>query len=79
MIYKDQKEVTCRSWNYRECEKTKITPNTRHVCLILEGLEHTSAEEIRAAISELKSLLIKYCPGTYQEHFLDKDHLDVKL
>jgi lysyl-tRNA synthetase class 2 len=79
VIYRDQKEVTCRSWNYRECEKTKITTNTRHVCLILEGLEHTAASEIRAAIGELKALLTKYCPGSYQEHFLDKDHFDIKL
>jgi lysyl-tRNA synthetase class 2 len=79
VIYRDDKEVTCRSWNYRECEKTKITPQTRNVCLVLEGLEHTSAQEIHAAIHELKALLEKYCPGTYQEHFLDKNILDAAL
>lgn len=79
VIYRDDKEVTCRSWNYRECEKTKITPSTHHVCLILEGLEQTSADEIKAGILELKSLLSKYCSGSYQEYFLDKNRLDVIL
>ena len=79
VIYRDEKEVTCRSWNYRECEKTKITPDTHNVCLVLEGLEHTSVEEIHAAVTELTSLLNKYCPGSYQEHFLGKDLLEIKL
>ncbi len=79
VIYRDDKEVTCRSWNYRECEKTKITENTQNVCLVLEGLEHTTSEELHAGIAELKALLTKYCPGSYQEHFLDKNQVDVIL
>jgi DNA/RNA-binding domain of Phe-tRNA-synthetase-like protein len=79
VIYRDDQEVLCRSWNYRECEKTKITENTQNVCLVLEGLEHTSSEEIQSAIAELKQLLEKYCKGSYQEFFLDKNHLEVPL
>jgi len=76
VVYRDDKEVLCRSWNYRECEKTKITPGTQNVCLVLEGLEHSSSEEIHQALSELKSLLQKYCGGNYQEFFLDKNSLE---
>src|SRR3989344_2939818 len=25
VIYKDDKEVTCRRWNWRECDKSKMT------------------------------------------------------
>ncbi len=79
VVYRDDKEVLCRCWNYRECEKTKITPGTKNVCLVLEGLDHSSSEEIHQAIAELKQLLLKYCQGTYQEHFLDKTHLEATL
>ena len=79
VIYRDDKEVLCRSWNYRECEKTKITPATKNVCLALEGLEHTKTEELHQAISELKQLLQKYCQGSYKEFFLDKIHLEASL
>lgn len=79
VVYRDDKEVLCRSWNYRECEKTKITENTKNVCLVLEGLEHASSEEINAAISELKHLLQKYCHGTYMEFFLDKKTIEAPL
>ncbi len=72
VVYRDDEEVLCRSWNYRECEKTKITPETQDVCLVLEGLEHTTRHEIEQAIHELKSLLETYCQGSYQTFFLDK-------
>lgn len=79
VIYRDDKEVLCRSWNYRECDKTKITPGTTNVCLVLEGLEHTSSDELHQAIHELKQLLQHYCQGSYEEHFLDKTQLEAPL
>ncbi len=79
VVYRDDEEVLCRSWNYRECEKTKITPETQDVCLVLEGLEHTTQHEIEQAIQELKSLLEKYCGGCCQTFFLDKNHSRVPL
>ncbi len=79
VVYRDNEEVLCRSWNYRECEKTKITPDTQDVCLVLEGLEHTTQEEIETAIHALKALLQTYCHGSYQTFFLDKNHSKVPL
>ena len=71
VIYRDDKDVLCRCWNYRECEKTKITPQTQNVCLLLEGLEHTSKQDILSGIEELKKLLLIYCDGVFQEIFID--------
>jgi len=79
VVYRDDKEVLCRSWNYRECEKTKITPATKNVCLVLEGLEQTKTDELHAAISTLKQLLQQYCHGSYQELFLDKNVIEAPL
>ena len=79
VIYCDEKEVLCRAWNYRECEKSKITETTQNACLVIEGLEHTSQEEIMQALSELKQLLSIYCNGTFQEFYLDKDYLGATL
>ncbi len=76
VIYRDDLEVLCRSWNYRECEKSKITEKTKNVCLVLEGLEHTSNEEISQALSELKMLVGSFCRGNAQEFLLDKDQLE---
>ena len=77
VVYRDHKEVLCRSWNYRECEKTKITPETKNVCLVLEGLTHTTPEEVEAGIAELKTLLEQYCQGSYKTFFLSKNALEI--
>ncbi len=74
VVYRDDNDVLCRCWNYRECEKTKIRPQTTNVCLVLEGLEHTTKDEVLSGIAELKKLLATYCQGTYEELFLYKQH-----
>ncbi|HEU63843.1 MAG: Phenylalanine--tRNA ligase beta subunit [Candidatus Anoxychlamydiales bacterium] len=76
VIYRDDREVLCRAWNYRECDKSKITTNTKNVCLVVEGLEHTSEEEVLKGLSRLKELLVPLCKGTFQEFLLHKNNLE---
>ncbi len=71
VIYRDGKEVTCKAWNWRECDKTKITKETKNVALVIEGLEHTSLGEIAHALKELKGLIERYCGGTFEVYVLD--------
>ncbi|MEX0961937.1 MAG: lysine--tRNA ligase [Simkaniaceae bacterium] len=70
VIYRDEKEVLRRGWNYRECEKSKITHETSKAAFILEGLENTTKEEIKLALFELKTLIEKYCGGVVEEHVI---------
>ena len=79
VVYKDAREVLCRCWNYRECDKSKITQETQKVCVVIEGLQSTSKEEISRATSELESLLSKFCGGSYRSFFLDKNHPETVL
>ena len=66
VIYRDDDDVLCRAWNYRESEKSKITPSSRNVCLFLEGLDSTSTTNLVAAQTEMQELLKTYCGGSYQ-------------
>ncbi len=77
VIYRDDREVLCRSWNYRECEKSKITPDTKNVCLVVEGLDHTSKEEVFRALLRLKHLLTPMCKGALQEFYLCKENPEI--
>ncbi len=76
VVYRDDKEVLCRSWNYRECEKSKITAQTQNVCLVIEGLSHTTKEEISSACTELKELLNTYCKGAIQLRYYTGTNTD---
>lgn len=79
VVYRDDQEVLCRSWNYRECDKTKITESTKNVCLVLEGLDYTSKEEIMNALSELRILLSRVAQADFKEFFLDSGHLEASF
>nr|NGX37172.1 Lysine--tRNA ligase [Chlamydiota bacterium] len=77
VIYHDDKEVTCKAWNWRECDKTKITAETKNAALVIEGLEHTSLGEIAKALKELKALIEKYCGGAFEMYLLDSEHREI--
>jgi len=77
VIYRDDKEVLCRAWNYRECEKSKITEDTKNVALILEGLENTDQGELVRALKELRNLIEEHLGGECEEYLLDKHDLEV--
>ena len=63
VIYADEVEVLCRPWNWRECDKSKLTEASRNVVLVAEGLPPVSQKEMGQIIGELSQLVIKYCGG----------------
>ena len=71
VIYLDKKEVLCRRWNWRECDKTKMTPETKNAVLVLEGLPPVRQEDIELAVEDLSALVRKFCGGETQDFFLD--------
>jgi len=75
VIYRDDDEVLTRAWNYRECEKSKITPESTNVNLVIEGLEHTTRAEMKQALQEMKALVQQFTGGTIEEHILLGTHL----
>ncbi len=71
VIYTDEKEVLCRRWNWRECDKTKMTPETNNAVLVLEGLPPVRQEDIESAAEDLSVLVRNYCGGEGHKYFLD--------
>lgn len=63
VIYKDNKDVLCRRWNWRESNKTKMTTGTKNALLIVEGLPPVEREDVEQATKELLELIRSYCGG----------------
>jgi lysyl-tRNA synthetase class 2 len=63
VIYADNRDVLCRRWNWRECEKTKMTEETQDVLLVSEGLPPVTEEEISRIAADLKGMICQYCGG----------------
>jgi DNA/RNA-binding domain of Phe-tRNA-synthetase-like protein len=73
IIYRDDREVLCRRWNWRECDKTKMTESTTEVVLVVEGLPPVGKEDIEVILLDLKGLVMKSCGGSSASAVLDRD------
>jgi DNA/RNA-binding domain of Phe-tRNA-synthetase-like protein len=52
IIYRDAERVLTRRWNYRDCDKAKITPETRQFLLMIESPDSTIPLSLVSAASE---------------------------
>lgn len=71
VVYLDDKEILCRRWNWRECEKTKMTEETSNAVLVVEGLPPAGLNEVETAAEELSCLVHRFCGGDSAIHLLD--------
>lgn len=79
VIYRDDLGVICRSWNWREADRTKLTPLTRDAFLCIEGLPEHGADKVKTACDELATLVTEVLGGKAQAYLLDGsiDRLDL--
>ncbi|MCW2876374.1 MAG: hypothetical protein JWQ95_474 [Sphaerisporangium sp.] len=67
VVWRDDRGVTCRRWNWRQCVRTRITENTVDALFLLERLAPMSLEELSAAGDELAGLLRVISPAVRVE------------
>ena len=79
VVYVDDKEVLCRRWNWRECDKSKMTEETKNVALVVEGLPPTTKEDIQKIIEELRDLTQKFCGGEIKTFILNSSISEVEI
>lgn len=79
IIYKDAAGAICRRWNWKEADRTKLTPETKNAFLVIESLPPVSRDVVETATRDLAELVERYCGGAVSTAFLDKDTRQVKL
>jgi len=79
IVYKDDKGVICRCWNYREADRTKLTENTKNAVVVVENLLPEKSEDLKLALSELKELIKRYCKGECEIKIINKENPYVTL
>jgi len=63
VVYKDEKGVICRRWNWREAERTKMTEETKNAIIVIYAIPPTERPLVEKATQELAELVHKYCGG----------------
>jgi len=79
VVYADDKEVLCRRWNWRECDKSKMTEETKNVALVVEGLSPVSKEDTESIVSELGDLVGNICGGDISTHILNAENKEIEI
>lgn len=79
IIYRDDTDVMCRRWNWREAEKTKLTDETINAVLEIEGIIAEDVPRIEAATAEMAELIEKFCGGNVTTYILDKENKSVEI
>lgn len=75
VVYKDNKGVACRRWNWREGDRTKLTEQTKNAIIVVEALSPATKETIEEATKELAYLIKKFCGGEVNFYILNKPNL----
>ncbi len=63
VVWRDDRGVTCRRWNWRQCARTRITHSTTTAMFVLDGLGALGLDGLRAAGAELTGSLAGLSPG----------------
>jgi DNA/RNA-binding domain of Phe-tRNA-synthetase-like protein len=62
VIWRDDRGVTCRRWNWRQCARTRITATTTTALFILDGLTALGTAGLQSAAAELTGSLARLSP-----------------
>jgi DNA/RNA-binding domain of Phe-tRNA-synthetase-like protein len=79
IVYADDERVLTRRWNYRDCDETKLTKDTRNAVLFADGSECFSRSAIDDALLDLESLLCDVCGGKYYAGIAWREENEVDL
>jgi DNA/RNA-binding domain of Phe-tRNA-synthetase-like protein len=63
VVYADDLGIVCRAWNWREADRTKLTPETTRAVLVIEALPPRTETDLRAACDDLADLVSQHLGG----------------
>jgi lysyl-tRNA synthetase class 2 len=78
-VYADDARVLTRRWNFRDCDWTKITPETVNLVMFVDGSPEIPRESVEKAVGDLSSLLGTFCGGRSTSGIADKETPEVSL
>lgn len=79
VIYKDEVGAICRRWNWKEADRTKLTPETRNAVLVIEGLPPVGRDLVERAVEELAELIRGHCGGRVAVAMVDRERREAGL
>ena len=63
VVWRDERGVTCRRWNWRQCKRTALTSEARNLWFIIDRLPPMPVAELLRSGEELVAGLARISPG----------------
>jgi lysyl-tRNA synthetase class 2 len=79
VIYADEIDVLCRRWNWRECDKTKMSEATKEAMLVVEGLPPVGRGDVETIAEELCRLVQTFCGGESRFEILHREKAETVI
>ncbi len=79
VAYMDDAGITCRYWNYKECERTKFTKKTVNALILVEDLSNMHFDEFGRILKEIQNTIIKYLGGQIEPYILTEENSVIDL
>lgn len=67
VVWKDSAGVTCRRWNWRQCRRTRLVPETKNAYFVIDRLAPYPRTILERAADELSERLRRISPGVSLE------------
>ena len=74
LVWGDDLDISTKSLNWRQCERTKLTSESQNGYFIMDGFTDINRDNISAAAKEFIELAVKWCGGKAKISWLDKDN-----
>jgi DNA/RNA-binding domain of Phe-tRNA-synthetase-like protein len=79
VVYLSGKTVLCRRWTWRQAEFTKLTRQTTHVAINIDGLPPVTRGQVEAICQELATLTRMYCAATAECKYLAEETPSIEV
>ncbi len=79
VCYSDGAGALCRGWNWREGQRTMLTPRTTKAFLVMESLDPGRSGDMKAALEELAEGTERFLGGTTTVHLLKQGSQGLEL
>ena len=79
LVWGDNLDISTKSLNWRQCERTKLTAESKDGYFIMDGFADINRANIDQAAQEFMELAVKWCGGKAEIHWLDKKHSEAEV
>lgn len=77
LVWGDDLDISTKSLNWRQCERTKLTQESKDGYFIMDGFSDINRENIGKAAKEFIDLVVEWCGGKAKIFWMDKNNPEV--